>query len=326
MQIRWIMSGNNHCPSVFYYHPSCENLAQHIVRGCKGKVIEGKILWKQFPDNWPNLFIEDVKRNCVGRNVIFLGNLQSPQIIFEQLAILYALPKYLSRSVTFILPYFPTGTMERVETEGAVATAATLARMISATPLSSRGPCQTIIFDIHALQERFYFGDSVIPRLESAMPLLSKKIQAAQMSNVCIVFPDDGAAKRFKSHFENVFPIATCLKVREGNKRIVKLKEGAVKDMNCIIVDDLVMTGGTLMECAKVLKGTGASSVKTFVTHAVFPNESWKKFTNCDLIDKFYVTDSIPNAHEIAKHNPFELISLGGVISDILLNYDVYLH
>ena len=216
--------------------------------------------------------------------------------------------------------------MERIETEGTIATAATLARMISATPLSSRGPCQTIIFDIHALQERFYFGDSVIPRLESAMTLLSKKIQFEQMSNVCIVFPDDGATKRFKSHFESYFPIATCLKVREGNERIVKLKEGAVKDMNCIIVDDLVMTGGTLMECAKVLKASGASSVKTFVTHAVFPNGSWKKFIDCDLIDKFFITDSLPNAYEIAKHKPFELMSLGGIISDILLNYDVYLH
>ena len=207
------MSGNDHCPSVFYYHPSCENLAQNIVNGCKGKVIEGKILWKLFPDNWPNLFIEDVKKNCVGRNVIFLGNLQSPQIIFEQLAILYALPKYLSRSVTFILPYFPTGTMERIETEGTIATAATLARMISATPLSSRGPCQTIIFDIHALQERFYFGDSVIPRLESAMTLLSKKIQFEQMSNVCIVFPDDGVTKCFRSRLESYILIATSLKV-----------------------------------------------------------------------------------------------------------------
>ena len=313
------------CPSVFYYHPSCENLAKSILSRCKDKVIEGKILWNQFPDNWPNLFIEDVKRNCVGRNVIFLGNLQSPQIIFEQLAILYALPKYLSRSVTFILPYFPTGTMERVETEGAIATAATLARMISATPLSSRGPCQTIIFDIHALQERFYFGDSVIPRLESAMTLLTHKIQTDKISNVCIVFPDDGATKRFKNHFENVYPIAICLKVREGKKRIVKLKEGAIQNMNCIIVDDLIMTGGTLMECAKVLKGTGAKSVKAFVTHAVFPNDSWKKFTDSDLIDKFYITDSIPDAREIAKYQPFELLSLGEIISNILLNYDVSL-
>lgn len=313
-------------PSVFYYHPSCENLAKNILAGCHEEVIEGRISWKQFPDNWPNLFIEDVKKNCVGRNVIFLGNLQSPQIIFEQLAVLYALPKYLSKSVTFILPYFPTGTMERVETEGAIATAATLARMISATPLSSRGPCQTIIFDIHALQERFYFGDSVIPRLESAMSLLLQKIQSDKVEDVCIVFPDDGATKRFKNHFENTFPVATCLKVREGKSRIVKLKEGAVKNMNCVIVDDLVMTGGTLLECAKVLKENGACSVKAFVTHAVFPNDSWKKFVGGHLIERFYVTDSLPDAKEISKHQPFELLSLGPIISNILLNYDVSLH
>ncbi|XP_066928550.1 uncharacterized protein [Clytia hemisphaerica] len=312
-------------PSVFYYHPSCQNLAQNIIKACGNKIVEGKITWDQFPDQWPNLFIEDVKKNCVGCNVIFLGNLESPGIIFEQLAILFELPRYLCKSVTFILPYFPTGTMERVETEGVVATASTLARMISATPLSSRGPCQILIFDIHALQERFYFGDTVIPRLESAMPLLLKKIASENMKDICIVFPDEGATKRFKSHFENDFPIATCLKVRAGKDRIIKIKEGEVSGKQCIIVDDLVMTGKTLIECAKVLKENGARNCKAFATHAVFPKDSWNKFTGNDLFDAFYITDTIPNAIEIAKHHPFQLLSISEILVDILLNYDVTL-
>jgi len=309
--------------SVLYYHPSCEQLAQNILNGCNNKVVAGNVKWDQFPDQWPNLFIEDVKKNCMGCNVIFLGNLHSPQIIFEQLAILFELPRYLSKSVTFILPYFPTGTMERVETEGVIATASTLARLISATPLSSRGPCQILIFDIHALQERFYFGDTVIPRLESAMPLLLKQIKKEDMKDICITFPDDGATKRFRAYFEKDFPIVTCLKVREGNKRMIKIKEGDVSNKDCIIIDDLVMTGGTLLECAKVVQKNGAKSVRAFVTHAVFPNESWKKFIGKSLFDKFYITDSIPHAIEIGKHEPFQVLSIGGVLADILLNYDV---
>lgn len=55
--------------------------------------------------------------------VIFIGSFHSPDAIFEQLSVIYAIPRYLARSVICILPYFPTGTMERVDREGQIATA-----------------------------------------------------------------------------------------------------------------------------------------------------------------------------------------------------------
>jgi phosphoribosylpyrophosphate synthetase len=96
--------------------------------------------------------------------VIFLASFHDPRVVFEQLSLIYALPRYLVRSFRLILPFFPTGTMERVDKEGQVVTAKSLATMLSQIPLSARGPAQIITFDIHALQERFYFTDRVIPR------------------------------------------------------------------------------------------------------------------------------------------------------------------
>jgi phosphoribosylpyrophosphate synthetase len=66
------------------------------------------------------------------------------------------------RSLTLVLPYFPTATMERVEEEGQIATAKTLARMLSAIPITNAGPTRLVCFDIHALSERFYFADSYV--------------------------------------------------------------------------------------------------------------------------------------------------------------------
>ena len=313
-------------PLVLYYHPSMEPLANRVIDICKGQdnnVIKGSISWKHFHDGWPNLFINHVKKECAGQDVIFIGSLHSPEIIFEQISILYSLPRYLSRSVTFILPYFPTATMERIDTEGSVATAATLARILSATPLSSRGPCQIVIIDIHALQERFYFGDNVIPRLESAVELLLDEIKEKELKDVAIVFPDDGAFKRFHSHFVDLFPVIICTKIREGKGRIVRIKEGDATKCHCIIVDDLVMTGGTLIECANALKIAGAAQISAFVTHAVFPKESWKKFTSSEsLFTRFYISDSIPHASEIAKNAPFVMLSLANILSKILFDYN----
>ncbi len=162
------------------------------------------------------------------------------------------------RSLILVLPYFPTGTMERVEEEGQIATAATLARLLSAVPLTISGPCKLVIYDIHALQERFYFGDNLIPCLCSAVPLFLAALKANHASDkVVIAFPDDGASKRFGRMFKE-YPNVICAKVRQGNKRIVTIKDVGVgvaelmfsqgkefltSDSHVFIVDDLVKTG-----------------------------------------------------------------------------------
>lgn len=86
----------------------------------------------------------------------FLASFSSPGKIFEQLSVIYALPKLFVSSFTLVLPFFPTGTSERMEDEGDVATAFTLARILSNIPTSRGGPTSLVTFDIHALQV-FYF-------------------------------------------------------------------------------------------------------------------------------------------------------------------------
>ena len=95
-----------------------------------------------------------------------------------------------------------------------MATAATMARILSAVPQCITGPSTVVIYDIHALQEQFYFSDNVLIQLESASELLQKRMRALpDYDRISIVFPDDGAAKRFKKNFPS-FPFITCLKVR----------------------------------------------------------------------------------------------------------------
>jgi ribose-phosphate pyrophosphokinase len=293
----------------------------------RGVEFRNRITWDEFPDGWPNIFIDSVK-DCAGKDVIFLASFHSPQVVFEQLSILYTFPRYLVRSFTVILPYFSTGTMERVDTEGQVATAKTLARLLSSIPLSATGPAQLIMFDIHALQERFYFSENIIPRLETAIPLLLQRLSKLEdHSDVSIAFPDEGAWKRFQSLFTG-YELITCIKVRKETKRVVTIKDGDPRGKHVVIVDDLVQSGGTLQECSKALIKNGAKSVSAYVTHAVFPNASWRKFLPSDDSDGvnlayFWITDSLPQAVDIAKHKPFELLSLSDIITDMLLAYDL---
>ena len=309
---------------VLFYSKEMEPLAHKVAAASENVVELGQIDWRTFPDGFPDLFINDAY-DVRDRHVAFLASFHSPEVIFEQLSIIYSLPKMFVASFTLVLPFFPTGTAERVVREGEVATAVTLARILSNIPPSRGGPTSTIIFDIHALQERFYFGDSILPCFESGIPLLLERLNALEDSNnVVIAYPDEGAYKRFHSFFAGAgYECVVCTKVREGSKRIVKLKEGEPIGRHVVIVDDLVQSGSTLIECQKLLHRLGAAKVSAYATHGVFPNASWKRFTSSGVggqgFSNFWITDSCPQTVEaIAGHEPFEVLSLARAIVDAL--------
>ena len=78
----------------------------------------------------------------------------------------------------------------------------------------------------------------------------------------------------------------------------------------------------------QALQSSGAEAISVFVTHPVFPKESWKQFTAAGEVKfaNFWITDSIPHSLELAQHPPFKLLSLSDVIADSLLGYDLSLN
>ncbi|KAJ0989785.1 hypothetical protein J5N97_008141 [Dioscorea zingiberensis] len=306
-----------------FYCADSEELARKVAQQSDAIQLQS-ISWRNFEDGFPNLFINNA-HDIRGQHVAFLASFSSPGVIFEQISAIFALPKLFIASFTLVLPFFPTGSFERVEEEGDVATAFTMARILSMIPKSRGGPTSLVIYDIHALQERFYFGDDVLPCFETGIPLLLHRLrQLPDSDNITIAFPDDGAWKRFHKQLQH-FPMVVCAKVREGDKRIVRIKEGNPEGRHVVIVDDLVQSGGTLIECQKVLASHGATKVSAYVTHAVFPKQSWERFTpNSANAEQspfayFWITDSCPlTVKAIGNKAPFEVLSLAGSIADAL--------
>lgn len=227
-------------------------------------------------------------------------------------------------SLTIIVPFFGTATMEREVFEGSVATANVDAKLLSRLP----GLPHIITIDLHTMQNQFFYHDCVVS-LKSCMPyarrilLAEDKLSASKKPTVVIAFPDDGAHKRFAAYFDDC-EVAICAKVRDGDNRRVQLNDGNVKDKHVLIVDDLVRSGGTLIECAKVLKASGALGIKIFVPHACFPKGEFVRFISgehASLIDKFYITDSVRASIDKIREtgsDKFEVISLAHVLIDCL--------
>merc|ERR1712086_457557 len=138
--------------TMLFCHPSMQRIAAEIVRLHPNKVQLGKLSWARFPDGSPNLEIDSENIRTM-----FLGNFSDSNSAFEQIAIIYALARGRCRGFKVLCPYFSTGTMDRVDKPGQVATAMTMARILSAIPPCATGPATVVVYDIHALQEQFYF-------------------------------------------------------------------------------------------------------------------------------------------------------------------------
>jgi phosphoribosylpyrophosphate synthetase len=329
---------------VLFACPDFQSLAESIVAVDQDDVFRlGEIQWSSFEDGFPNLLIKNVE-TVRGRDVVLLLSMSNPELVFSRLAVMYALPRYLVRSFVIVLPFMPAATMERIDYEGQVATASTMIHLLCSTPPSAQGQAKVVIYDIHSLSERFYFH-SAVPVLVSALPLFmrwlkancAKKADARDDDDdgnddddeppLAIAFPDEGARKRFAGAFSSRYPIVTCSKKRVGDRREISVTEGDPSGRHVFIVDDLVMTGSTLIEAKNALLAQGAVKVSAFVTHAVFPRSSWQRFalasSQCKTpFHRFVVTESVPAiAAELQQVEPFVVLPLARDLNDTLKRY-----
>ena len=306
---------------------AAEPLARHMEATFPERFHFHETKWGKFPDGTDNIEIGGFHPENVlsGQHVLFLASFHNNDVSLSQFQVIIALLQSFIESLTVVLPYSPVGTMERVIREGQVATAATYAHMFSSLPSCGR-PTRLMVYDLHTLQNRFYLHGNAVASLQTAIPLLKRRMLDSDID--CVAFPDDGAAKRFSSFFEDMdLEIIVCGKTRgEGDERTVVIQDGDANGRHIVIVDDLVQTGGTLFESGRVLKEAGAASVNAFVTHAVFPNESWRRFNkggDRDCFDKFWTTNSIPTVTDSlpVEDGVFEVLDLMELIISDLDHY-----
>ena len=300
-------------PHVLISSPRLRFLAEKI-HAQNPDIILQDVDWARFPDSMPNTFVHGASA-LKKTHVSFLASCDIDSVIFEQVSMMYQLAAMKLRSLKIFLPYFPTGTMERIDDIGQVPTAWTLAQMISCVAPAGPGPVPLYIWDIHALSNRHFFGPNIAPIFKSGVKLLREMLAGQDIS---IAFPDDGACKRFKRMLlkeegneksGSCFPLIVCDKIRVGDKRIVTIKEGDVEGRDVLIVDDLAHSCGTQISCKDALMKAGAKSVSAYVTHPVFDNGSETKLIDSGF-KRVIITESCPKAQQLGNTAPFEIASI----------------
>ena len=208
--------------------------------------------------------------------------------LMELMVMADALKRASARHITAVVPYYGYARQDR-KTRGREPITAKLV----ANLMRTSGITRLVTIDLHAGQIQGFF-DVPVDHLYGAS-ILAKYINEKDLEDVIVVSPDLGGVTRARDLADRIgAPIAIIEKKRPepGVAKVMNLI-GDVKGKNCIIVDDIVDTAGSLVEGAKALKEFGAKSVMAAVTHAVLTDPASERIANSN-IKELIVTNTMP--------------------------------
>ena len=242
---------------------------------------------ERFPDGEVSVQIDESVR---GRDVILLAATSPPvnDHLVELLAIADACRRANAARIVAIMPYFGYARSDRRDGRRTPIMARLAAEMLEAS-----GVGHVIVLDVHtpALEGFFHVAVDHL----SAVPLLSAALAAGMMEHAVLVAPDQGEARLANRYATQLhLPVAICHKQRLGGAEVrVHRVIGDVRDRRCIIVDDMISTGGTIAECARALREAGAQAeIVVAATHAVFAPGARARIAEAG-VSRLFVTDSI---------------------------------
>jgi len=254
---------------------------------------------RQFPDGETSVHIQETVRG----DDIFVIQPTSPPVnehLMELLLMIDALHRASARRITAVVPYYGYGRQDRKHI-GRVPISARLVANLIETARADR----VLTLDLHAGQIQGFFNIPV-DNLRSD-PLIAEQITADQdfIADMVIVAPDIGSAKRSRQIAGRLeLPLAIVEKSRLDGRQVKAYNLiGEVRGKRAIIVDDILATGGTLVEAAELLMKNGARAVQAAITHGLFAAESLERIERSPL-ESVMVTNTIappPQARENGK-------------------------
>nr|WP_279619410.1 ribose-phosphate pyrophosphokinase [Ignatzschineria sp. RMDPL8A] len=257
-----------------------------------------------------------INENVRGKDVFFIQPTCYPtnDNIMELMVALDAMRRASARRITAVIPYFGYSRQDRRPRSARVPISA----KVVANMLTSVGCDRVLTIDLHADQIQGFFEipvDNIY-----ASPVIHEDIMACAGENVAVVSPDVGGVLRARAVAKQI-PGADLVIIdkRRPAPNVAEVMNiiGDVKGKNCIIVDDIVDTAGTLSSASKILKEKGAASVKAYCTHPIFSGKAIENIANSGL-DEMVVTDTIPLRDAARECPKIRVISISNIIAETI--------
>jgi len=289
---------------------SNKNLSLRISKYLKNRLVRSSI--RKFSDG--EIYIE-INENIRGNSIFIIQSVSSPanDNLMELLLCIDALKRSSAKNITAVIPYFGYARQDRK-----VVPRTSISAKLVPNLITQAGADRVVTVDLHAGQIQGFF-DIPVDNL-FATPIFARHIKKKIKSKKIIcVAPDVGGTERARAlgKILNVgLAIVDKRRPKPGQSQVMNVI-GNVKDKTCIIVDDIIDSGGTIINSAKVLKERGAKEVYVYITHGVLSGDAVKKIRG-SVIKNLVITDTIDNGEKVKNAKNIELLSISGLMGEAI--------
>ncbi|MEM9613348.1 MAG: ribose-phosphate diphosphokinase [Actinomycetota bacterium] len=241
-----------------------------------------------------------------------VGGLSINDAIMEQLIMVDAARRASAKRITAVVPFYGYGRQDRKSEGREPITARMVADLFDAA-----GAKRMVSIDLHSGQIQGFF-DGPVDHL-TAMPVLIDHLRSMG-NDLVVVSPDAGRVKVAERYAQQLHADLAIVHKRRvnGAKNQVEAKDivGEVDGRNCVLIDDMIDTAGTITQAAELLMDRGAANVSAAATHGVFSGPAVERLTDSKL-DRVIVTDTLPirPAKDFSK---LEILSVAPIIADAI--------
>ena len=271
-----------------------------------------KCIVRRFADM--EIFVE-VQENVRGEDVFVIQSTSAPanDHLMELLIIIDALKRASARRITAVLPYFGYARQDRKPGPRTPISAKLVANMIVRA-----GADRVLTLDLHALQIQGFF-DIPTDNLFAAPVMVNDIKQVFDKNNLMVVSPDVGGVVRARGLAKRIdAPLAIVDKRRErpGDSEVMNVI-GDVAGRTCVMVDDIVDSGGTLVNAAEALLKHGAKLVTAYISHGVLSGSAAARITSSQL-KELVITDSILPSESVVKAKNIRVLPIAPLLGEAI--------
>jgi ribose-phosphate pyrophosphokinase len=258
----------------------------------------------------------EIKQNVRARDVFVVQSTCSPtnENLMELLIMVDALKRASAERISAVIPYFGYARQDRRPRSARVPITA----KVVANLLQTVGVSRILTMDLHADQIQGFF-DIPVDNIY-ASPVLLGDLRQKKYEDLIVVSPDVGGVVRARALAKQLGCDMAIIDKRRPKANVSEVMHviGDIDGRNCVIMDDMIDTAGTLVKAAEVLKERGAKKVYAYCTHPIFSGPAIERIRLGDALDEVVITNTIPLSEEAKACKKIRQLSVAPLIAETI--------
>ena len=258
----------------------------------------------------------EINQNVRARDVFVVQSTCAPtnENLMELLIMVDALKRASAERISAVIPYFGYARQDRRPRS----TRVPISAKVVADLLQTVGVARVLTMDLHADQIQGFF-DIPVDNIY-ASPVLLGDLRLKNYDDLLVVSPDVGGVVRARAIAKQMDCDLAIIDKRRPKANVSEVMHviGDIDGRNCVIMDDMIDTAGTLVKAAEVLKDKGAKKVYAYCTHPIFSGPAIERITQGGALDEIVVTNTIPLSPAALECKKIRQISVANLIAETI--------